>query len=111
VHPPNSPSNRNAAAVASCDPDPFDPLRPSTSMRAIAAAQVRCTLEGERVQENKCRIFEKNNAGFMGESSPRKVKASASGGKSKVKAPPKNILTDAQKKVSRPISDFKEQLL
>jgi hypothetical protein len=35
----------------------------------------------------------------MGDSSPRKVKSGAGGSKGKVKAPPKNILTDAQKKV------------
>jgi len=35
----------------------------------------------------------------MGESSPRKAKSGAGGGKGKVKAPPKNILSDAQKKV------------
>jgi hypothetical protein len=35
----------------------------------------------------------------MGESSPRKAKSGAGGGKGKLKAPPKNILTDAQKKV------------
>ena len=37
----------------------------------------------------------------MGDSSPRKVKSGAGGGKGKVKAPPKNILSDAQKKVQR----------
>ena len=42
----------------------------------------------------------------MGESSPRKAKSGAGGGKGKVKAPPKNILSDAQKKVhvSRPLA-------
>ncbi len=42
----------------------------------------------------------------MGESSPRKAKSGAGAGKGKVKAPPKNILSDAQKKVhvSRPLA-------
>ena len=35
----------------------------------------------------------------MGESSPRKAKSGAGGGKGKVKAPPKNVLSDAQQKV------------
>ncbi len=75
-------------------------LRPAT-----ANASPRCAAARKK-EMRPCAIIERcpNKAVTfgqrgMGESSPRKAKSGAGGGKGKLKAPPKNILTDAQKKV------------